>query len=323
MSLAIVLGFTRCAGSPIGALEAFIRNLIASYSWPVTSCMINVFIFKVPCAEPARVTCPTGCTPGKKVKHGDGTCHWDAAPDGTKCGKNIQFERQVPGRPGLYETVFTCEECATGTSRLLGFDAMPPVTTTPDVAGVTPQPGKILDPKQPIAIKFKRTMNATSVVLSSDMAGESSPYKFSRSTDQFLFNDTLTLAPASTWKPGRRTMQVDVKDESGNPASVTASWFVPAPGQAAVPDFTTCTSGCDQRWLADYEKVFTASGGFPPYMWSVSGEAPQHHAELFAATGIFRGGPTNCFLCKYDFTVCVTDQAQSQTCHPIHWKSGE
>jgi hypothetical protein len=311
IAAAVILGGSRCAG----AAKGFIDFLISKIGWEGTSCLINVLVFKVPCSKPERPLCPSGCFLGKPQDNGDGTCTWIADLNGVLCGKTAPY----PGQP---PPATTCQVCVPIGTALIGYDALPPVTTTPNVASITPTPGKLLDPKQNIVIKFKQTMDATSVVLSSDVAGEAAPYAFSRSTDQFLFNDTLTVAPLAAWTAGHRALTVDVKDDSGNPANVKASWFVLAPGQAASPDFSTCTTGCAQRWFLPYVVQFEASGGFPPYVWSISsGIAPPYDSELFAATGTFAGGPAFC-VCERDFTVCVTDQAQSQTCHPVHWGFG-
>jgi hypothetical protein len=288
-------------------------------------CLIRYFVLQVPLAEclnPPPPVCSPDCWRGEPVVLSDGSCYWEHNSNSTRCGKNVEID-QVDPDTGLVVAVSLCQECGTGTTQLIGFDAIPPSSTIPKVTSITPQPGKILDPKQAVLIEFKQTMDAASVALSSDIAAESSPYAFSRSADQFLFNDTLTVAPATSWSAGRRTLQVDLRDDSGNPSRVKASWFVPAPGQAIAPDFSTCTTLCGQRWFLPYGVSFDASGGFPPYVWSIpDGGAPPHDEAVFAATGLFAGGPSFCFLCDYTFTVCVTDQAQSQTCHVAHWNSG-
>lgn len=307
MVAAMTLGGSSCAGA-------------AKIPWQVISCLINVFIFNVPCSSPEQPRCPADCLLGKPYYPGDLSCQWVSDPKAFVCGKTI-IPPQRPGEPAPPATL--CHVCQPLGTALIGYDAIPPVTTPPNVASITPKPGRLLDSRASIVIKFKQTMDAASVVLSSDMAGEAAPYTFSRSSDQFLFNDTLTVPPLATWTAGNRSLTFDLKDDSGNPANVRASWFVLAPGQAAAPDFSTCTTGCAERWFLPYAVQFTASGGFPPYVWSIpNGGPPPHNSELFAATGTFAGGPALCILCPYAFTVCVTDQAQSRTCHSVQWMSG-
>jgi hypothetical protein len=294
----------------------FIDWLIKHYRWEGTSCLINLYVFHVPCEAPAKPQCRSGCGYGRKIDNHDGTCTWVPDNNQYRCGKEVVSGN---GMVSCYDGP-ACLAGSTDPLALMGWDGLPPDTVPANVVSVSPQSRKLLPAGQGVTLKFNETMDATSVTLSGDMATEAGPYSFSRSADQFIHNDTLTIPPATEWAPGWRNVSIDVKDNTGNPSALSLSWYVLAPGQPPVPDFASC--GCGQRWFLPYAVQFTASGGVPPYSWRISGEAPGHDEDLFRATGLFAGGPTFCFLCNFAFDICVADALGSETCHGVTWGSG-
>jgi hypothetical protein len=226
----------------------------------------------------------------------------------------------------------------------IGQDALPADVIPANVVSVTPAPGKILAPRQSIVIKFNESMDGTSVASSGDMAAETSPdYSFTRSRDQFIYNDELTMSPASQWSAGARSVNIALKDQNGNDSNLSLSWHVLASGQSPTPDFSTCVppNSCGQRWFLPYSTQFIGQegvpfgevGDIPIYQWRTEnipvpvdlflrGAAPPHDVELFRTSGILAGGPTNCFLCTFIFNVCIKDAIGTETCHEVHWGSG-
>jgi hypothetical protein len=284
------------------------------------------------CGQGDRYPCPSGCVRGHPYRNPDGSCkYWYPDDRNNECGKTISVDTPE----GIMTSCIYAAECKASKSGLsIGYDALPAIITPANVVSVSPQPRRVLSPQQSIHVKFSQTMDATSVKLSSEMRTEAGSYAFSRSSDQFIFNDTLSIPPATAWSPGPRILTIDLKNESANPSRVQAVWFVLAPGQSASPDFSTCTEGCGQRWFEKYQVEFSASGGFAPFTWRVApgsppgrgpfefDTAPGHDSAKFTSDGVFEGGPTNCFLCRFYFTVCVKDQTESETCHPVSWDSG-
>lgn len=276
------------------------------------------------CQQGNPPECPAGCTFGFCV---DGEL---VVSDSNRCA-DITY--------GPYGQ--KCTDCGPPTYLQVGYTALPQDTLPANVVRVTPENGKILEEWEKIEIQFNESMDPASVTFTENMALEASTdYSFSRSDDELIFNDTLTISPITTWNSGFRNLTVNLSDASLNETTVPLSYRVFTAGEARVPDFTTCVNvSCGQRWFLPYGVLFEANGGVLPYIWRatlpsnpappdpiwgylyIQNNPPPHDANLFSYSGFFSGGPAN-WLGTYFFNVCVTDLMDSEKCHQISWGSG-
>jgi len=286
------------------------------------------------CGPPKRIVCPSPCFHGGRFPPDTSQpcLYWKPDDRNVACGKTIYVDTPF----GVETSCAYDEECSPGSKSALriGYDVLPAVIAPADVVSVTPPAKRVLTPKQTILVKFNQSMDATSVKLSSEMRTEAGAYAFSRSPDQFIFNDTLAIPPTASWRSGPRILTIDLNNEGGKPLHMQSVWFVPAEGQAAVPDFNSCTTQCGARHFLPFEIPFSASGGFPPYAWRIMpvnrpdkvlfefDGPPAYDIARFESEGVFQGPPTFCVACNYYFAACVKDQAESETCHQVLFSTG-
>jgi hypothetical protein len=307
-----------------------------------------------PCTDTPATPCPpTASGATTKVGHCVAiTCsaqprggeQWFDDPGRLVCGKT-----EVLG-PGPCDAQCVNTGCkwpprAPSGKNAFGYDALPPDTVPATVAVIDPPPGGILFDDQPVRVRFTESMDALAVAFGGALGTQVAPdYAFARDV---RFNDTLTVVPATRWPIGTRTLELDLKDDAGNPTHAAVSWYVLAAGTPAVPDFGDCRADlgapCGERWFTPYGALFSAVGGVPPYTWSAGPGALPHDAGLFADSGLFAGGPRpgcgpaegtacllfppSCLLYQHcldpvGFEVCVTDRLGSQACHPVRWEFG-
>jgi len=323
---ALLLTSSACTNGRAERLRQLVKALCALGIW----------------CPPAPLGCKT-CDPAylhagrcERLPLGNGDEEWVRDDNSLLCGAT-QFA-EVGGELHSSCVRGKCTGTAAGPLALIGFEALPVDEIPASVVRAIPAAGEVLYDNQPVVIQFDETMNPTGVVLNGALGQEAAPaYAFSR-TDRF--NDTLTIQPAGRWTTGPRGLTVDLKDDTGNPSSVSISWHVLAEGAPATPDFAQCRpeqgTTCGERWFLPYVAQFAATGGVPPYTWQAGAGALPHDAEAFAVVGTFAGQRAECPPClgpiciplvlnctqPVGFDVCVKDALGSQTCHPVRWEFG-
>jgi hypothetical protein len=95
---------------------------------------------------------------------------------------------------------------------------------------------------------------------------------------------------------------VTVRDNASNTASKAFTLTVPAPGNV----LTILTTSCPAAFLGSaYNCPLSASGGVPPYTWSISQGSLPGGVNLNTSTGELSGTPTT--TGEFNFTVRVAD----------------
>jgi len=199
-----------------------------------------------------------------------------------------------PTAPGTFNFTVT----ATDTGALTGSKAFTLVVSNPPPLTITtasPLPNGLV--QQP----YSQTITAT---------GGIPPYTWSISAGALppgLALDAVTGTISGTpTAAGAYSFTVDLTDSAGTPVTASKAFtlVVASPPPLAITTASPLPNGLVQQ---PYSQTITATGGIPPYTWSISAGALPPGLALDAVTGTISGTPTASGV--FNFTVDVTDSA--------------
>ena len=149
-------------------------------------------------------------------------------------------------------------------------------------------------PSAQVGVPYSQTLQAS---------GGTTPYSWSISAGSLPAGLTLTSAGVISGSPtaaGTANFTVAVTDANSSSDTQALSLTV-----AAAPLVITTTSLADGQVGIAYSQTLQASGGTPPYTWSISAGSLPPGLTLNASTGVISGTPTSSGT--FSFTVKVTD----------------
>jgi hypothetical protein len=124
-----------------------------------------------------------------------------------------------------------------------------------------------------------------------------------------IASDGTFTAPATKTPTSITITATSVADPTQNATSTVTI-------QAAAARLAFATSALSGAVVNNgYSTTFSASGGTPPYRWTISAGSTVPGLQLQTSTGVYAGVPTQ--QGSYSFTVQVTDAASNSTTHPF------
>jgi YVTN family beta-propeller protein len=221
---------------------------------------------------------------------------WTLATGSLPPGLGLSLSGVISGTPttaGTYTFTVkvTDSNGATATSGTLSIVAAPTVKIT-----TTTLPGATLD------VAYSRTLTAT---------GGTPPLTWTISAGSLPPGVILSTGGVISGTPtagGTFTFTVKATDANGSNAAQPLSIVV-----AALITISTTTLPNGTVGLA-YSQPLQATGGTPPYVWTVSSGSLPAGLSL-SSTGVISGTPTN--AAASSFTVTVTDANQNSTAEPL------
>jgi lysophospholipase L1-like esterase len=217
-----------------------------------------------------------------------------ALPNGLTLDPNLGTVSGTPTATGTFTATITATDSSTPTA----------LTATDTVTITIAAPGPL-------------TVTTTSLPAASLGAPYTAPLDVTGGTGADTFAVTsgalpagLTLDPASgiiygtPTATGPSTFTVTVTDSATPTADTTMATLTLTVGAASPVTIATTTLPAAEQGIA-YSKVLSATGGAPPYTWSVSSGTLPDGLSLNSSTGVISGTPTSSG--PYTFTVQVTD----------------
>ena len=178
----------------------------------------------------------------------------------------------TPTAEGTYTYALTCGGTESGFAALTAGAAQPLAISTTSLPGGT------------LGVGYAQTLAAT---------GGVPPYAWSVTSGSLPAGLSLAASTgAITGTPaqaGTSSFTVQVKDSASTPNTVTAQLSI----AIAAPPMTISTTGLPSATVGTaYAQTLAATGGVPPYTWSVSSGTLPQGLTLSASAGTISGTPT-------------------------------
>ncbi|PJZ80416.1 Ig-like domain-containing protein [Leptospira meyeri] len=186
----------------------------------------------------------------------------------------------------------------------------------PNVRSVSPSSGASIYQNTPIVVQFDKEMDASSFTFAGSLGNTvANFYEFSKNEK---FNDKLVISGHGGRILGsHKILLIKGRDVDGNDIQIELRFSIQSNGGSMTPISSSCVPDCRHPWTEPYMIPFTASGGFPPYTFSIGPNSiSPPPGAFFTPDGHLAGPATLNFAGLYVFEVVITDSAGASNSYP-------
>lgn len=231
---------------------------------------------------------------------------WVTDNNGPGCGKTTPA-----GSTTICSTSSLCITSSGGLAPIRSANGslqdMETLVLPPNVRSVSPSSGNSIYQNTPIVVQFDKEMDATSFTFSGNLGNTvGNFYEFSKNEK---FNDKLVISGHNGRVLGtHKILLINGKDIDSNDIQIELRYSIQSNGVSMTPVSSSCVPDCRHPWTEPYMIPFTASGGFPPYTFSIgSNSTSPPPGTFFTPDGHLAGPATLNFAGLYSFEVVVID----------------
>lgn len=181
----------------------------------------------------------------------------------------------------------------------------------PHIRSISPSSGNLIYQNTPIVIQFDKEMDSNSFTFTGNLGNSvGNYYEFSKNEK---FNDKLVISGHNGRTIGsQKILLIKGKDIDSNEIQIELQYSVQSNVVSMTPVSTSCVPDCRHPWTEPYMIPFTASGGFPPYSYSIGpNSVSPPPGAFFTPDGHLAGPATFNFAGLYYFEVVITDSVGS------------